>query len=133
MIRSIKYDSIRKIIVLSCNFLLFSSFLLKHILNNANVMNVLCFYKKKKKKKKKKKDKRFRENKIIGRDYDLISRPFCSVLLLSAPFFLHPNVLFRQQLHIHYQNNKNATGSTLQPFLSLCWLPQKLFALLQFS
>ena len=53
MIRSIKYDSIRKIIVLCCNFLPFSSFLLKHILNNANVMNVLCFYKKKKKKKKK--------------------------------------------------------------------------------
>ena len=54
MIRSIKYDSIRKIIVLCCNFLPFSSFLLKHILNNANVMNVLCFYKKKKKKEKKK-------------------------------------------------------------------------------
>ena len=53
MIRLIKYDSIRKIIVLCCNFLPFSSFLLKHILNNANVVNVLCFYKKKKKKKKK--------------------------------------------------------------------------------
>ena len=50
MIRSIKYDSIRKIIVLFCNFLPFSSFLLKHILNNANVLNVLCFNKKKKKK-----------------------------------------------------------------------------------
>ena len=48
MIRSIKYDSIRKIFVLCCNFLPFSSFLLKHILNNANVMNALCFYKKKK-------------------------------------------------------------------------------------
>ena len=67
MIRSIKYDSIRKIIVLCCNFLPFSSFLLKHILNNANVVNVLCFYKKKKKKKK----KRSRENTIIGRNYDL--------------------------------------------------------------
>ena len=50
MIRSIKYDSIRKIIVLCCNFFPFSSFLLKHILNNANIMNVLCFYKKIKKK-----------------------------------------------------------------------------------
>ena len=65
MIRSIKYDSIRKIIVLCCNFLPFSSFLLKHILNNANVMNVLCFYKKEEKK------KRLRENTIIGRNYDL--------------------------------------------------------------
>ena len=61
MIRSIKYDSIRKIIVLCCNFLPFSSFLLKHILNNVNVVNVLCFYKK----------KRLRENTIIGRNYDL--------------------------------------------------------------
>ena len=61
MIRSTKYDSIRKIIVLCCNFLPFSSFSLKHILNNANVMNVLCFYKKKK--------KRLRENTIIG-NYD---------------------------------------------------------------
>ena len=97
MIRSIKYDSIRKIIVLSCNFLPFSSFLLKHILNNANVMNVLCFYKKKK--------KRLRENTIIGKNYDLecngdvtswsralfVLRPFCSApFLLCALFALRP-------------------------------------------
>ena len=63
MIRSIKYDSIRKIIVLCCNFLPFSSFLLKHILNNANVVNVLYVSTKKK--------KRLRENTIIGRNYDL--------------------------------------------------------------
>ena len=88
VIQSIKYDSIRKIIVLCCNFLPFSSFLLKHILNNTNVMNVLCFYKKK---------KRLRENTIIGRNYDLECNgdatswsralfalcPFC-----SAPFLL---------------------------------------------
>ena len=96
MIRSIKYDSIRKIIVLCCNFLPFSSFLLKHISNNANVMKVLCFYKKK---------KRLRENTIIGRNYDLecngdatsrsralfVLRPFCSApFLLCALFALHP-------------------------------------------
>ena len=89
MIQSIKYDSIRKIIVLCRNFLPFSSFLLNYILNNANVMNALCFYKKKKK-------KRLRENTIIGRNYDLecngdatsrssalfVLSPFC-----SAPFF----------------------------------------------
>ena len=76
MIRSIKYDSICKIIVLCCNFLLFSSFLLKHILNNANVMNVLCFYKKKK--------KRLRGDTIIN---IVISRSFCSAPFLFCAFF----------------------------------------------
>ena len=126
MIRSIKYDSICKIIVLCCNFLPFSSFLLKHILNNANVMNVLCFYKKKK--------KRLRENTIIEeittfnvtvmQHRDLASfllcalsalRSFCSAPffpapflfcalfvapLLSAPFLPCPNVLFCQMVYV---------------------------------
>ena len=102
MIQSIKYDSIRKIIVLCCNFLPFSSFLLKHILNNANVMKVLCFYKKKKKKKKKKKIERTRLseeittlNVTVTQHRDLATflfcalfalRPFCSVPFFPAPF-----------------------------------------------
>ena len=105
MIRSIKYDSIRKIIVLCCNFLPFSSFFLKHILNNANVVNVLYVSTKKK--------KRLRENTIIGRNYDLecngdatsrsralfVLRPFCSAPFaapfLSAAFLPRPNVVDR--------------------------------------
>ena len=126
MIRSIKYESIRKIIVLCCNFLPFSSFLLKHILNNANVMKVLCFYKKKKKKKKKKKDwerTRLSEeittlNVTVTQHRDLAPflfcalfalRPFCSAPflfcalfvapLLSVPFLPRPNVVDRILWH----------------------------------
>ena len=91
MIRSIKYDSIRKIIVLCRNFLPFSSFLLKHILNNANVMNVLCFYKKKKKKKKRLRTRLSEEittlNVTVTQHRDLAPFLFC-VLFALRPFFL---------------------------------------------
>ena len=95
MIRSIKYDSIRKIIVLCCNFLPFSSFLLKHILNNANVMNVLWFYKKKKKKDRER--TRLLEeittlNVTVTQHRDLAPFLFCALFALrpfcSAPFLL---------------------------------------------
>ena len=96
MIRSIKYDSIRKIIVLCYNFLPFSSFLLKHILKNANVMNVLCFYKKKKiEREPRLSDEITTLNVTVTQHRDLVPflfcshfalRPFCSVPFFPAPF-----------------------------------------------
>ena len=104
MIRSIKYDSIRKIIVLCCNFLPFSSFLLKHILNNANVMNVLCFYKKKKKdwERTRLSEEITTLNVTVTQHRDLapflfcalfVLHPFCSAPFFPAPFLLRPYCL----------------------------------------
>ena len=92
MIRSIKYDSIRKIIVLYCNFLPFSSILLKHILNNANVMNVLCFYKKKKKKdweRTRLSEEITTLNVTVTQHHDLAPFLFCALFALR-PFSLRP-------------------------------------------
>ena len=115
MIRSIKYDSIRKIIVLCCNFLPFSSFFIETYFKQCKRNECIMFLQKRRKK------KRLRENTIIGRNYDLecnvtqhrdlgpflfcalfpcalfVLRPFCCALfvapLLSAPFFPRPNVV----------------------------------------
>ena len=106
MIRSIKYDSIRKIIVLCYNFLPFSSFLLKHILINANVVNVLCFYKKKDWERTRLSEEITTLNVTVMQHHDLAPflfcalfalrlfalRPFCSAPFFPAPFLLRPYI-----------------------------------------
>ena len=93
MIRSIKYDSIRKIIVLCCNFLRLQAFIetyFKQCKRNECIM----FLQKRRKK------KRLRENTIIGRNYDLECNTvtqhrdlapflFCALFALR-PFVLRP-------------------------------------------